>query len=341
MLDQWQSFWQNVTPEMRIYVQEGGVLLLALLGGHLLGKTVARALQAKNFDVALRLPGPQPEHGITPTLIAGLLVRLTVWAAAACWLANRHGREDLASTVGLVIHRTWGLAALLVAALALGSLLARRVILCLHGLPKTEAAPTRNGAAGQRWDAAGALAAGIYLVVVLLALLFAADCFDWPLTRTSALALWELTQHLLIAVSALFIGCLGARWARDLGTADGTASPEKRAGQYTGMGIMAGTTVLAVAVLLSGAGLLLGLAALAVLGFVLWMLRGYLPDVSAGLQLRAHQVSEVCFDGVPWQVAEVGFLTTEVGRAGKFRRARNRQVLEARMHGAKMEAAAR
>jgi hypothetical protein len=104
---------------------------------------------------------------------------------------------------------------------------------------------------------------------------------------------------------------------------------------------MAATTVLAVAVLLSSAGLLVGLAALAVLGFLLWLVRGHLPDVAAGLQLRAHKVREVVFDGAAWQVSEVGFLTTQVGRAGEFCRVKNRLVLDARMHGTATQAAPR
>ncbi len=348
MLDQLQTWWQNSTPETQAALQEGSLLLVALLGGYFLGSIVARALRARNFDAALRLTssstaGTAVDHGITPTLVAGLLVRLTVWAVAAWWLARRHGWEELANTLGLIINRTWALATVLVAALALGSLLARRLIDCLHGLPKagSEPWPSRNGGAAPRWDAAGAVGAGVYLLAVLLALLFAADLFDWPLTRTSALALWQFAQHLLIAVAALFIGCLGARWARDLATPEGATSPEKRAGQYTALGIMAATTVFAVAVLLSGAGVLIGLAAMAVLASLLWMVRGHLPDVTAGLQLRSHQVREVCFDGVPWQVAEVGFLTTQVCRAGEFCRMKNRLVLEARMREAPMEAASR
>jgi hypothetical protein len=347
MLEQLQTWWQNFTPEMQIVLQEGSLLLAALLVGYLLGGIVARFLRAKNFDAALRLPRSSPhgaeEHGITPTLVAGLLVRLTVWAGAASWLAHRHGRDEIANTLGLVMNRTWALATILVAALIIGSLLARRLIDCLQGLPKAgpEALPSRNVATPPRWDAAGMVGAGVYLLVMVLALLFTADLFDWPLTRTSALALWQFAQHVLIAVTALFIGTLGARWARELATSDGTPSPEKRAGQYTAMGIVAATTILAVALLLSSAGVLIGLAALAVLGFLLWMVRGYLPDITAGLQLRAHQVHEVCFEGVPWQVSEVGFVTTQVGRAGEFCRVKNRLVLEARMHSAPAEAASR
>jgi hypothetical protein len=337
MTDQLQTYW-NMIPETQPAFQEGALLLAALLGGLLLGNLVARALRARNFDAALRPPGPAPagpqsEHGITPTLLAGWLVRLTIWAVAFSWLAHRHGRADVANTLGLIINRTWALATVLVAALSVGGLLARRVMACLQGPAKASAT--------SRWDAAGAVGAGVYLLVVFLALLFCADVFDWPLTRTAALALWQFAQHSLIAVAALFIGCLGARWARDLTSPEGLASPEQRAGQYTALGIMAATTVLAVAVLLSGAGLLLALAALGVLGCLLWLLRGYLPDVTAGLQLRAHRVNEVCLEGVPWRVSEVGFLTTQLGRAGEFCRMQNRLVLEARMHAQAMEAVAR
>jgi hypothetical protein len=179
------------------------------------------------------------------------------------------------------------------------------------------------------------------LVVVLLALLFTADVFDWPLTRTSALALWEFAQHLLVAVAALFIGALGARWARDLASGEGAVTPEKRAGQYTAVGIMGGTTVLAVLVLLSGAGVLIALTTLAVLGVLLWLGRGHVPDIVAGLQLRTQKVREVYLDGEAWQVSQVGLLTTQVCRAGEFCRARNRLVLEARMHAAPARAASR
>ncbi len=104
---------------------------------------------------------------------------------------------------------------------------------------------------------------------------------------------------------------------------------------------MAATTVLAVAVLLSSAGVLIGLAAVAVLGFLLWLVSGYLPDVTAGLQLRAQQVREVWIDKEMWQVTEIGFLATQVTRSGEFCRLQNRVVLEARLHGAPSEGSVR
>src|SRR5207244_6958745 len=150
MLDELQNWWQQITPEMRAVGQQGGLVLVALIGGYFLGSMVARALRARNFDAALRLPGASPpatdpSRCFSPTTVAGLLVRLTVWAAAAWWLARSYGRPDIATTLGLIINRAWALATVLVAALGLGSLLAGRVIDCLK--VGSEGLASRNGAA--------------------------------------------------------------------------------------------------------------------------------------------------------------------------------------------------
>jgi hypothetical protein len=349
MLDDILSWWQTQTPETQGLVQDGCVVAVAFLGGTFLGAMVARYLRGRNFDASLRLPsgaapGGDAEGGITPTFVAGWLVRLTVWAAAAWWLAYKHGRLDLADPLGLIISRTWTLAAILGGALALGSLLGQRLIECFPGPSHPTghgAGAGRNGLAGSPRSAAGVVGAAVQVVVVLVVLLMAADVFNWPLTRNSALTLWQLAHNLMVAAAALLIGCLGARWARDLVISDPAATPEKRAGQYTGLAIVAATTILAVAVLLSSAGVLIGLAALAVFGLLLWLARGYLPNVVAGLQLRAHRVREVWLDGVAWQVADVGLLSTQVGRAGEFCRLQNQVVLQARMHAAPSEAVPR
>lgn len=348
MLDEVQVFWQNITPDMRDTIQTIGLAIAALLGGHILGSMVSRSLRAKKFDLALRLPSTSPEgaeaeHGFTPTFFAGMLVRLSVWVGAAWWLAQSHGRTDLANTLVLVLKRTWALAGLVASVLALGNLLARRVVDCLRGLSKAGVAvwPSRNGAAVPRGDAAGLVGAGIYFGLVLLVLLIAADMFDWPMIRNSAQTLWQLGQKLLFAGAALLIGSFGARWARDLANVEGTSQQDRRAGHYTGLAIIAATTVMAVAVLLSSAGLFLGLAILTIFVSLLWLVRGYLPDVQAGLQLRFSPVHEVWFEGEAWQVSEVGFLTTQVSRRGEFCRLQNRVVQQARRQGAPQEAAAR
>src|SRR2546430_687950 len=103
MFDELRTWWQNTTPETAVLVRQGGLMLAALLGGHYLGSMVARALRARNFDAALRLPGSSVGTSVgrpfTPTLVAGLLVRLTVWAVAARWLAGQYGWVELASTL--------------------------------------------------------------------------------------------------------------------------------------------------------------------------------------------------------------------------------------------------
>jgi hypothetical protein len=340
MFEQWQTWWQNSGLETQTTIREGVVLVLALLAGHLLARAVAGYLRAHNFDAALRLPGssaPSSEsHHFTPTFFAGMLVRLSIWGWAACWLARQHDRAELAESLRLIINRTWGLASLLVAAVAIGTLLARRLLECMESPTKSSvaAANGRQGSSGPQFDPARAVAVAVYVAAVLLALMMAADWFDWPLTRTSAQALWQLAQQLLVAVAALAVGLLGARWTRELTRGSTEDSLEARAGRYTAMGIMAATTLMACSVLLSGPRALVGLVVLVLLACLLWLARGYLPDVTAYLRLRSQKVRQVKLNGVPWQVTQLGWLNTRMGRAGQFCEVQNRRLLEAHLQAA-------
>ncbi|MFO0966900.1 MAG: hypothetical protein U0793_15105 [Gemmataceae bacterium] len=338
MLDELLGWWQDLTPAAQAAIQQSGVLLTALAAGHFLAVMVSRSLRERNFDGAINLPGaatapvsplapaPTPEHSLTPTFLIGWLVRLSVWAAGACWFAHQHGRPDVAERLGLVFGRAWTLACILVVALGVGGLLTRRLIDWLDG-PRGDAVGGRG--AGR---VGGAVAAAVYLLVFLLVVLSAADLFDWPLTRSSAQGLWQLAHNLLMAGAALLVGLVGARWARDTVSVEAT-TPEKRAGPYTALALIAGATVLAAGVLLSSTGLLIGLVALALLAFLAYLARGYIPDVIAGLQLRAHQVREVWFEGVAWQLHDVGFLASHVSRNGEVCRVQNRVVLEGALLG--------
>lgn len=337
-LNEAQSWWLSQSLEAQAGIRTASTLLLAFIAGHFLGKMVGRFLSAWNFDASLRLPGsatPSPEtaHGISPTFLARMLVSLTVWAVAAWWLAGHLGKVELAERIGLALSRTWAIAGFLVVTLALASVLAHRIVDCLRDSKPADAAALRYGLGQSRLGVADGVAAAVYILVALLVLLIAADMFDWPLTRSSAQALWQLAQKLLTVSATLLIGLLGARWARDI-VAEPAATPEKRAGQYTGLGILGVALVLSLGVLLSNASLLLGVGVLTALVLVLWLCRGYLPDIAAGLQLRAQKIREVWFDGAAWQVAEVGFLTTHVCRDGAVHSVQNRQVLDARLHGA-------
>src|SRR5437764_74854 len=139
MFDDVQAWWENAHPETQAALLNGSLAAVALLGGWFLGTLAIRALRAKHFDEALRVPGPprglEASHGITPSLVAGVLVRLTVWAWAVCFVARQYGRVEVAEALSLVMSRTWAVAGVLVAALTVGRLLAQRLVDCLQGLP--------------------------------------------------------------------------------------------------------------------------------------------------------------------------------------------------------------
>lgn len=339
-----QSWWQGLSSETQGNIRIAGILFVAFVAGNILGRMTFRLLNSRNFDAALRLPGsaaspPETPHGITPSFLAGWLVCLTVWGGAAWWFAGHLGRTDVAERLSLVMSRTWAVAGILVVILAVASVLARRLADALrdrHPAPDAASAG-RYGAAPKNGLADGA-AAAVYVLVALVVLLITADMFDWPLTRSSAQALWQLAQKLLTVAATLLIGLLGARWARDI-VAEPTSSAEKRAGQYTGLGIVVISLVLSLGVLLSNAHLMLGIMVIAILGLAVWLCRGYLPDIMAGLQLRAQKIHEVWFDGAAWQVSDIGFLTTQVCKEGAVHSVRNRVVLDARMHGTAQVAA--
>jgi hypothetical protein len=337
MLKQLESWWQNATPETQAYVWDGSLALIVLLGGHILGSMVARGLRVRNFDEAFRPSRSSSQNSdtgrrFTAVSAIGILVRLTVWGAGAWWFARRYGRPDLADTLALIGGRTWAAVGFLGGAILLAGLLARRIAECLRG--SEQASPNARLQAAPQRDLSGVVAAGVYGLVLLLALLTAADYFAWPLTRTAAVALWQLTLNLLIAGAAVLIGGLGARWARDIAAPGASASPQQRAGYSTALGIVAGTTILGAGVLLFSAGVSVGLAAMVILGVPLWLGRAHLSDVVAGLRLRTEKVGTVWLDGAACQVGEIGWLQTDVGRAGEYVRVPNRQVLEAATHAA-------
>ena len=328
MPEEFQSWWQNLSPQTRALGLDGAAVLAALLVGQIAGVLASRFLRGRGFNSMFRVTPPSADifddtRSFTPAWFAGMLVRLTVWAAAAWWLLRGHGKPDTADSLAKLGGQIWGVAVALTAALALAGLLARRVIECLEGV--TPAA--RSGGTSPR-SIAGAVGAGIYALVLLLMLLTVADSFDWPQTRHAAASLWQLALNLLTAGAAVLVGWLGARWARECTSPHGaTAQPQPE--QQTALGIVAVTTALAVALLLFGGGLGIGVALIAVVAALLYMGRGRLPDLIAGLKLRKDKIGTVWFNGAPWQVGQIGLLHSDVGRGGEIYRLPNCQVLEA------------
>src|SRR5262249_33491124 len=90
---------------------------------------------------------------------------------------------------------------------------------------------------------------------------------------------------------------------------------------------------LAVALLAATIQGLVGVVFVLLLAFVLWPLRGYVPDVWAGILLKGQKVQNVRLDGELAQVGEVGLLTTRLHRQEEQVSRRNRLVLEAHLQG--------
>ena len=334
MLTDLQSWWQNLSPELRGYLLDGALVLGALLGGYIIGVLVDRVLRSRKFDSLFRVTGPTPDYlndgrAMTATTLAGYLVRLSFWAAAGWWLAREHGQAELAATLAQIIGQTWSVAGVLTGTLALAGLLARRVIECLEG--NTHVVPGIAGRTAGR-GLAGPAGAGIYGLVLILTLLAVADYFNWPLVRTAAISLWQLALTLLIVGAAVLVGGVGARWARDLSTPPTEATSPERVGQYTAVGIIGGTTALGVGLLLFSAGLSAGALAVALGGIVLFFAQRHFADLIAGFKLRKDKVATVWKDGIAWQVTQIGWLHSEVGRLGEHFKVQNRHLLGASAH---------
>jgi hypothetical protein len=335
-LNELQTWWNDVPPETRAYIWDGCIAFVAFLGGLIIGRIVARTLRGLNFDAAFDVSGGPPgvptTRGFTPTRAVGLLVRLTVWAGAVWWFLGKYGYADMAETLRQIGGKVWALIAMLAGALVIGGLVSRRVTDLIQGSLNGWNGSARTGAAPNR-SVAGAVGAGVYGLVLLVALLAAADAFDWPLSRTAAAALWQIGQQLLTAGAALLIAYLAARWARELATPTGLVTPEIKAGQYVGLALIAGAAIGGIAALLAGRGLFIAIVVVPILGGALWLARGYLPDLMAGLKLRKEKVGQVWIEGMACRVGGVGLLTSEVGQGNETGRVRNRLVLEAAGHG--------
>jgi hypothetical protein len=339
-----QAWWQSLPGEAQAALRAAGVLLGAFLVSWIAGGVVRRRLRAVGFDASLRVPWAPPpapgapqENRLTPTRLAVLLVRLSVWAAAVWWLANEQGWGGLARTLETVAARVWLLAVVVVVALFLGRFLAEQVLDVMQSptlKDKWEKWLPRASGREQRPPAALVLAGlTVYGLVTVLVLLVAADLLGWATTGSAAMAVWQLGLQLLTAAAALLIGWLGIQWARGQAPDAGAATPTAQAGYYTALGIVTSTSLLAITLLAGTARTLTALVLLLLLVVVLWPLGGYLPDLWAGLLLRQQKVREVHLEGTTRQLGEIGLILTHLTTPTERLSRRNRLVLRAYLQG--------
>jgi hypothetical protein len=338
-----QAWWQDLTPSSQAFLRSLAVLLGAFLAGLVVGRVVFRRLRARDFDASLRAPWlPKAREGpwsFTPSGLVSGLVCCTAWGAGVWWLATEQGGAAFARALEWAAGRIWSLAAVLIVALYLARFLAGQVIELLRSAPLSEKLdswlPRAREDREPRVSGVAALAGiAVYGVVLLLVLLIAADLFGWALTGSVVVAAWFLLLHVVTAGTALLIGWLGYRWALSLTFSEIEAAPPGRAAHYVALGIVAGTTLLAIALLAATLQGVVGVGFVLLLGFVLWSLRGYVPDVWAGILLKRQKVQHVRLDGELSQVGEVGLLTTRLHRQEEQLTLRNRLVLDAHLQGA-------
>jgi len=167
MLEELQSWWQTITPEMQAGVKNGGVLVTALLAGHFLGRwrlgccgrgisTPPSACPAPRRPARAPIPASRRRSSRHARPLDGLGVgrRLAGFAVRL----DRTGADR-----GFGPAAAWALTGVLVVILALGNLLAQRLVDFLDGWKAApDALGHRNGSAASRGSVAGAVAASVY-----------------------------------------------------------------------------------------------------------------------------------------------------------------------------------
>ena len=340
-----QETWPALPPAAQLAVRAAGVFATALVAARAAGWLAGRRLRAARFDAAFRRPWSPPAagtradpHPATPTRLVTGLVRLTVWGGGLWALAQLSGWTDLARRLEWAVGRVWALAAAILAALYLSRLLTERLVEAVQASPLKA---TFDGwpapAAGREARGGGpAVVAGLLVdgVAVLLVLLVAAELTGLALAGEALAAAWHLALHVFTAGVALLIGWVGARAARAQAVADaGPVSPPAGFGSYAAASVMGAAALLAVLLLAGNLPTYFGLVLLVLVVMLVWPAQRWLPDVYAGVLLRAHRVKEVRMDGDTYPVGAVGLVQAQLSHPEGPRARRNRDVLEAHLAG--------
>jgi hypothetical protein len=180
-------------------------------------------------------------------------------------------------------------------------------------------------------------ARGVCIVIYVAFLLFVpvalAGLFDLTSLEGLVVPAWQICARLLTALIVFVVGYLGVAWARSqVGRAQGEGNAEL--GNHVALGIVVGTTVLALGMLVGVSGFSGALVIVVLLMFLLWPVRAYARDLWAGFLLRLQSVKQVQIDGATAEVKSVGPLMTRAEREGVEVTRRNRDVLAAFVEGA-------
>jgi hypothetical protein len=339
-----QETWQSFSPAGQVALRAAGLVVAALVAARAAGWWVGRRLRAGHFDAALRRPWSPPPtgsrtpdpHALTPTRLVTGLVRLTVWGAALWALAYLSDWPEMARGLAWAAGRVWALAAIVLVALYLSRVLAEKLV------EVVQASPLRHQFDGWQAPAAGrdarpggpAILAGLVadVVVVLLALLVAADLTGLALAADALSAAWHLVVHVLTAGVVLVIGWVGARSVRAQVAPDaGPASSPAGYRAFAAATVMGGAVLMAVLLLAGDWPTYFGVVLVVLVALLVWPARRWLPDIYAGVLLRGQRVKEVRIDGGTYPVGAVGLLQTQVQYPDGVRPRRNRAVLEAHL----------
>ena len=339
-------WWNGLGEVVRSGIRDAGIVVAGLGLGLLAGRIARGLLVRKGIDRFLRAPWAVPDEAELPlharrepsllSSVTGWLLTLTVWLGVVCVIGWLREIDPMVDFGQVAIIRGWQVAAVILSAVLASGWLAHTV----HGLFQTPwlkrelnalftPAEPAEGSFSDTASRAGCLC--IYAAFLLLVPVAIAGLFDLASFAPLVAPAWHLCARLLTVPAAFAVGYVSLAWVRSQGKSAGKEGADhSELEYYVGLGIMVGTTVFALALLLgvsSGAGTVAMFALIGFLLFLFWPIRHNLRDIWAGVLLRLQSVTSVTFDGAPYEVKSNGLLMVTLERDGVQSTRRNAEVL--------------
>ncbi len=345
-MDEITRWWESLSQNARWAFRDGLIVFAGLCIGLIAGRIAKGILIRRKIDRYLRAPWKAHEDADQPilarrdpsllTAAVGWLVTLTVWVGTAGIIGWLRNIDPLADFAVLAITRGWQIAIIVLVSVLAGGWLAHS----LYSLFQTPwlkreldgLFPSAAKTEGSFSDtAARAVCIFIYAAFLLFVPVAIAGLFNFASFAPLVAPAWHLCARLLTVPVAFAIGYLGLAWVRSQSKATAKEGVDRSELEYyVGLGIMIGTTVFALALLLgvsSGAGAIAIVALASFFAFLFWPVRKHLRDIWAGLLLRLQTVKMFpSGDGVA-EVKKVGLLMTSVSRNGEETLRKNTDVL--------------